>query len=475
MTIVVVGLNYRTAPIEIREKLTLSGYALQIALEELRGVDALDTAYPPQSAASIDEVVILSTCNRLEVIVSAPSAESATARIERFLCNTQTIVLETLREHLYVHTADEAVYHLMRVACGLDSMILGEAQILGQITQAYESALQNGTVGAVLSHLFAQVIHAGKRAHTETAIGRHTTSASHAGALLLMDKLQDPQHARVLVIGAGEMAVLAAQALTRYDVRDLAFLNRTQARAETLAQEFGGRALSWYQFDEALAWADAVICATGAPHTVLHQRDIEAVQQRRQYRPMVIMDIALPRDVEISVNQVTNVQVYDIDDLQSVVDNNIEMRRAAIPQVETIIHQEMARFGEWYHSRQVTPVIKTLREWAQGIADEELVHTLNRLSDADERTRQTVTRLAHRLVNRLLHEPTSRLRIQASEGNACGYAYAVRELFALDALEHIECQHHSQQCTTSETSNGHAHPVTQSCTLHCILPHGTEH
>mgnify|MGYP001176902272 CR=1 FL=1 len=473
MTIVVVGLNYRTAPIEIREKLTLSGFALHLALGELRGgVDTHDTAHPP-SSAPIDEVVILSTCNRLEIIVSAPHVESATAHIERFLCDTQTIDPETLREHLYSYSADEAVHHLMHVACGLDSMILGEAQILGQITQAYESALHSGTVGAVLSHLFAQVIHTGKRAHTETAIGRHTTSVSHAGALLLLDKLQDPQRARVLVIGAGEMAVLAAQALTRYDVRTLAFMNRTQARAETLAQQFGGQALSWYQFDEALTWADAVICATGAPHTVLHRYAIEMVQQRRQYRPMVIMDIAVPRDVEISVNQVANVQVYDIDDLQSVVDNNIEMRRAAMPQVETIIQQEMARFGEWYHSRQVTPVIKTLREWAQGIADEELVQTLNRLSNADERTRQTVTRLAHRLVNRLLHEPTSRLRIQASEGNACGYAYAVRELFALDALDNIECQHYSQQCT--DTPNSHTQSASQSCTLHCILPHGTEH
>jgi glutamyl-tRNA reductase len=281
-----------------------------------------------------------------------------------------------------------------------------------------------------------------------------------------MEKLNQRHNARVVIVGAGEMAVLAAQALKRVDVNDMIFLNRTYTRAEAMEKDFGGKAFGWHQFEEALVWADAVICATGAPHVVIDRHDVEAVLQRRENRPLVIMDIAVPRDVEDTVRELSGVQVYDIDDLQSVVDTNVELRKAAVPQVETIIQQEMARFAEWYHSRQVTPVIKTLREWAQSIADDELVQTLNRLSDADERTREIVSRMAHRLVNRLLHKPTYRLRIQASKGNGYGYAHAVRELFALNNLDAIECQDQESSCAAVGQNR-----TTTQCNLQCILPH----
>jgi glutamyl-tRNA reductase len=465
VTVVVVGLNYRTAPVEIREKLTLSGCALQIALEDLRGLTLPSAADGGHAASVIDEAVILSTCNRLEVYVSTHQPDKGAATIEQFWSGLQNIALADLRSHLYHCAGDEAIQHVMRVACGLDSMILGETQILGQVTQAYEDARSTGTAGAILSHLFAQVVHTGKRARTETPISRYTTSVSHAGALLMMEKLDHGRAARIVIIGAGEMAVLAAQALKRLDVHDITFLNRTYTRAEALAAEFGGKAVAWHQLEQALVWADAVICATGAPHIVLDRQDMETVIGQRGDRPLVIMDIAVPRDVEAAVSELSGIQVYDIDDLQSVVDANVELRRAAVPQVETIIHEEMARFAEWYHSRQVTPVIKTLREWAQSIADEELLQTLNRLADADERTREIVSRMAHRLVNRLLHEPTSRLRIQASEGNGYGYAHAVRELFALHNLDEIACQGHEAGCAAL------GHKQTIECNLQCILPH----
>jgi glutamyl-tRNA reductase len=464
VTIVVVGLNYRTAPVEIREKLALSGCALQTALEDLR-VHIL----PQQgNAAALDEAVILSTCNRLEVYISTHQPNKGIALVEQFLSGLQNISLTDLKAHLYHRVSDDAIQHLMRVGCGLDSMILGETQILGQVTQAFEDAHNAGITGPILAHLFSQVIHTGKRARTETPISRYTTSVSHAGAVLLMEKLNQRHTARMVIVGAGEMAVLAVQALKRFDVNDLIFLNRTYARAEALANDFGGKAFAWHQLDQALVWADAVICATGAPHVVIDRHDVEAVLQRREKRPLVIMDIAVPRDVENTVRELSGVQVYDIDDLQSAVDANVELRKAAVPQVETIIQQEMARFAEWYHSRQVTPVIKTLREWAQSIADDELVQTLNRLSDADERTREIVSRMAHRLVNRLLHEPTYRLRIQASEGNGYGYAHAVRELFALNNLDAIECQGHDLGCAAVGRNQ-----TTTQCNLHCILPSTT--
>ncbi|MDX2162384.1 MAG: glutamyl-tRNA reductase [bacterium] len=456
MSIVIVGLNYRTAPIEIRETLSLAGHALHAALHDLK------QAEPP---GTMEEAAILSTCNRLEVVVStADPVDQVAAGLRTFLARVQGVAVDTLAPHLVTYSGDEAVEHLMRVACGLDSMILGETQILGQVTEAYETAQRAGVTGAVLSHLFAQAIHAGKRAHTETPISRHTTSVSHAGARLLIERFAGlhPSALRVLVIGAGEMAGLAAAALHRHGVTQIGFINRTHSRAETMAAEVNGRAFAWIELNDALTWADAAVCATGAPHTLLHRHDLDVIMPRRAERPLVLIDLAVPRDVEESVRTVAGVALYDIDDLQSVVDANLELRKAALPQAAAIIHDEMRRFAEWYHGRQVTPVIRTLREWAQTIADEELAHTLNRLGDADDHTREVVSRMAQRLVNRLLHQPTSRLRLQASEGNGHGYAHAVRELFALEGLENVTCE-------PARTDGGEP----DSCGLACILPAGT--
>jgi glutamyl-tRNA reductase len=426
VTILVIGLNHRTAPVALRENLALAGCDLPAALQDLRA----HTSQPP--ASIIDEAVILSTCNRLEVWLSSSNTGSAIRLVTPFLARQQGIAGAAAEPHVYHLAGDEAIRHLMRVACGLESMILGESQILGQITKAFEAAQQAGMTRAVLSHLFAQAAHAGKRARAETAISRYTTSVSHTGAALITQKLSQPAAARVLLIGAGETAALAAQALRRFGVRHLAFINRSLGRAEALAADFGGKALAWPQLAHGLAWADAVICATGAPHTVLLRRDIEAVLGQRQGRPLTIMDIAVPRDAEASIRELPGVEYDDIDALQAIVDAHVELRLAAVPQVEAIIEQEMARFVEWYRGRQVAPVITTLRAWAQSIADEELTRTLNRLSDTDEHTQQVVSHMAHRLINRLLHEPTTRLRLEASAGRGGDYAQAVRALFGLD-------------------------------------------
>lgn len=462
MTIAVVGLNYRTTPVEIREKLTLAGCAFQIALEDLK---SLIQSHP----ADIHEGVILSTCNRLEIYVETSAVDGGIKPIKQFISKLQNLPDTEIDDYLYQHIANDAIQHLMRVACGLDSMILGEAQVLGQVTQAFEDARAAALTGPILSHLFAQAIHTGKRARTETPISRYTTSVSHAGAVLLLEKLPQHNTSKILIIGAGEMAVLAAQALKRFEISEIAFVNRTYNRAEALANDFEGKAMTWYQLHEALAWADAVVCATGAPHTILYRSDLEGVASQRTGHPLVIVDIAVPRDVEEGVRELPYIRYYDIDDLQSVVDANIELRKAAVPEVEAIILQEMTRFLEWYRGRQVTPVIKNLRDWAQNIADEELLETLGRLSDADERTRQIVSRMAHRLVNRLLHEPTSRLKMQANVGNGYGYAQAVRELFALNDGEAHECLCDEGHCNFVGT----VEQVSNPCNLQCILPYTT--
>jgi glutamyl-tRNA reductase len=461
VSIVLIGINYRTAPVELREVLALQGCALRMALQELSQL-----ALAPGEQA-VSEAAILSTCNRLEIYVSARHPGETPGAIVRFLAHLQNVPLGELEPHVYQRSGEEAARHLMRVACGLDSMVLGETQVLGQVTQAFEEARAAGTNGPILSHLFTQAIHTGKRARSETAISQHTTSVAHAGVHLVMEQLRGRESRRVLIVGAGEMAVMAAEALRRYAGVEVAFINRTYGRAEALAVELGGQALPWHELELGLVWADAVMCATGAPHTVIYTRDVAAILPRRAGRPLAVVDIAVPRDVEETLGTLEGIAYYDIDDLQLVVDSNLELRKAAVPAVKRIVQEELETFTAWFHSRQVAPVIRDLRARAQELAADELAQALNRLPAADERTQQVLGRLAHRLVNRLLHEPTVRLRAHAADGNGHGYAHALRDLFALDLAES------GSACACGEAANeqenGAASAAVAPCDLHCIL------
>jgi glutamyl-tRNA reductase len=419
VSIVLVGLNHHTAPVELREQLSLSGCALTMALDDIRQTSVLN------------EAVILSTCNRLEIYGVAADAAQGRAFIQNFVTTLQNIPPETMHPHLYFRQDTDAIHHLMRVAAGLDSMILGESQILGQVTQAFTTAQSHGTTGAVLSQLFTKAAHAGKRTRTETEINRYTTSVSHAAALLADGKSGGLKQRNVLVIGAGEMAELAAHAFQKRGVKELAFTNRTYNRAETLARHLGGRAMDWYHLQDALAWADVVVSATSAPHLVLHTADIEKCLAARHNRPLLLIDIAVPRDIEESAGTLPNVQLFDIDDLRSIVDVNMAQRKAAVPQAEAIIEHEQRAFSEWLHSRDVMPVIENLRRRAEAIAQAEIQQALNRLQ-ANNDAEQVITRLAHRLVNKLLHEPTVRLKGFAADGDGYGYAQALADLFALN-------------------------------------------
>jgi glutamyl-tRNA reductase len=419
VSVVLLGVNHHTASVALRERLSLSGCALRTALMELRATEL------------VQEAALLSTCNRLELYAQL----SPRATPESLLTALSALYLlseDELRPHVYLKTGEAVTQHLCRVACGLESMILGEDQILGQVGLAFQEAQTADSVGPVLSRLFAQATQAGKRARTETEISRFTTSVSHAGAQLVL-QTQQPGQSRVLIVGVGEMATLAAQSLAAHPELELAVINRTLTHAEDLAKRLKARALSWCQLDEALCWADAVICATGAPHTVIYYSEVAAAQKARLSRPLTLVDLAVPRDIEESVATLENIAYHDIDALQQVIDANFELRRAAIPAVERIIQQESARFTEWLQTREVTPVIKDLRDWAQGLAQSEVEKALARLPHADEATQRAIEILAHSLVNRLMHEPTLRLRSQAIEGNGVNYADTVRDVFGLEA------------------------------------------
>jgi len=439
MSIVLVGLNHHTAPVALRERLSLAGGALEMALDDLnvgRRMAALPGERAPLSA--IHEGVILSTCNRLEIYATADDQAGGWAAVEAFLAGRRNIPVAELDPHLYLLEDHEAVDHLMRVASGLDSMILGEPQILGQVAEAFAKAQAAGTAGPALSQLFTRAVHAGKRARSETDISRYTTSISHAAARLAKDTLRDLAAARVLIVGAGEMAELAAAAARGEGAQTMTFINRTYARAEFLAQRFGGRALSWSQLVEALAEADLIISATGAPHTVIYRDDVARTLPLRAGRPLVIVDIAVPRDVEEEVGGLPGVVRYDIDQLQLAVDANRSQREAAVPQVEAIVQQEAEQFFGWLSSRQTVQVLVELRRKTQALAETELEHALRRLASPDPRTEHIVSLLADRLVNKLLHEPTVRLKAEAAAGNGTVYAEALRELFALQPGEDVD-------------------------------------
>jgi len=288
----------------------------------------------------------------------------------------------------------------------------------------------------VLSQLFVRAVHTGKRARSETAISRHTTSVSHAAARLARDTFGDLGQARVLIVGAGEMAELAAAAMVHEGARRLTCINRTYARAERLASQFDGRALNWGHLADALAEADVIVTATGAPHTVIYRDDVAQVLPRRNGKPLVIVDVAVPRDVEPEVGDLPGVIRYDIDHLQSAVDTNLAQREAAVPQVEAIVRQETEDFFCWLRGRQVVPVLVELRRKAETVAQSELDLMLRRLDNPDPRTAQMMSLLVHRIVGKLLHEPTVRLKTEAANGNGVVYADALRELFALDAQGH---------------------------------------
>ncbi len=419
MPIVLVGLNHDTAPLDLREKLALSGAGLRQMLTAL-------------GRAGLNEAVVLSTCNRVEICAYAPDAAGTIDTIIEILASQQGMVAAQLVPVLYtLKDEGDVTRHLLRVASGLESMVLGEPQILGQVTKAFEDALQADAAGPILSHLFSSAIHGGKRARTETDISRYTTSVSHAAVQLVQDRLGDVSKQKVLIVGVGEMAVLAGQALVRCGARQIACINRTFDRAQTLAADLPAQAFNWAELYTALVWADVVVSATGAPHTVIYAHDIQTIAPSRAGRKLLIVDIAVPRDIEDSVGELCGIDYCDIDDLQSTVDANMSQRQAAIPKVEALIEEEANTFLEWYYGRQVVPVIRDLRLFAQTIAAEEVTQALNRLESPDARTREVIDHMAHRLVNRLLHQPAIRLRRQAADGNGHDYAHTVLDLFGL--------------------------------------------
>lgn len=430
MKVLLIGLSHKTAPIEIRERLDFAPNTLRSILTHF------DATHQQAHLEDVREGVILSTCNRMEVYALVRDAKVARKAIVDLLSRTCETPPELFSKHLYIYHDEQAIRHLFKVASGLDSMVLGEPQILGQITDAYEAALSQGSAGTVLSALFRAAIHAGKRVRTETRIGVNPSSISSVAASLAQNLLGNLSQRRVLLIGAGEMGAIAVRALIKRGVSDIVVTNRTFKSAEDLAKAWGGKAVAFQQLPETMANSDIIITCTGAPHTILDKELVQPVlTDRPPARPLFIIDIAVPRDVDPDVAELSNVYLNDIDDLQSQADENVKERELEIPRVEVIVDEEVFQFLEWLSSLDVVSTITNLRRQIEEVRQRELKRLFNRL-DLDEREQELVATMSHRLVNKILHEPTMRLKKEASYGNGAAYVSAVHHLFALDTAKH---------------------------------------
>lgn len=425
MNILQIGLNHKTAPVEVREKLAFSAPMLR------SGLTHFDATHAHAHLKAVREGVILSTCNRLELYALVRDFDIAKNSIIKFLARSCEVEPNLFVPYLYTFKNEQAVRHLMRVAAGLDSLVLGEPQILGQITSAYEAALSQRAAGTVMSGLFRAAIHTGKRARTETAISVNPSSISSVAAGMAVQLLGNLTERQVLLIGAGEMGAIAVRALQKRGVKNITVANRTFKNAEQLANAWGGKAVSFQQLPEALVSADIVITSTGAPHTILNKNLLEPTMAARPGRPLFLIDIAVPRDIDPDVTEMENVYLRDIDDLQTLAADNVRERESEIPQVEIIVDQEADGFMEWLQSLSAVSTIASLRQQMNQLRQNELGQLFNRV-DLTEQEQKLVAKMSHRLINKILHEPTIRLKKEAAHGNGAAYTSAVRYLFDLE-------------------------------------------
>lgn len=421
MHIVCLGLNHTTAPISLRERMDFGEEAVKAALARLGCGNGLE---------HVSELVILSTCNRVELYAIA--GQSAFEDLAAFLAEARGLTVETFQPYLYRLEDAEAVSHLMRVAAGLDSMVVGEPQILGQVTHALELARGQEAAGPLLNRLFQAAIHAGKRAHAETHISRNPASISSLAAGLCERAHPDLKSARVVVLGAGEMAELAVEALRKRGVEKILVINRTLERARSLAERWGAETATFELLQSALAQADILIASTGAPHTLIHPEMVSAAMRERSHRPLVLVDIAVPRNVDIEVGELPHVRLYNIDHLNAHLEKSLAARATEVPRVEAILEEEQAEFMEFLSSLDMLPLIADLRQQAESIRQSELAKTFRRLPDLTEAERARIEAMTQALVKKLLESPTRRLRAEAASPQAPDYAAMTRTLFGLN-------------------------------------------
>lgn len=415
------GVSHRTAPIELREKLAKATANLEEALAALR------------QRPLVEEACIVSTCNRVEFYVAGEGEPAALAReLRSFLQSASEMRIVDVDPHLYQHEGVDGLRHLFRVAASLDSMVLGEPQILGQVKEAFAAAQRFGAAGALLNKVFPRAFQVAKRVRTETGIAENAVSMSFAAVELAREIFQSFEEKSVLLIGAGKMSTLAAKHLKNLGVSEIRVANRSIERATELAREVGGTASSLEDLEVLLQKADIVISSTAAPGFVVEKKLMSKVVKSRRYRPILFVDLAVPRDIDPKVGDLDQVFVYDVDELQGVVEENRSARAKEAEDAERIIDEELTSFIRWSRSQQVVPVIKALREKALGLAELEAQRTLANLKASDPKVEQSVRRMAEGVVNKLLHPVLTTLKQEGAEGDPSQLVETLRVLFELE-------------------------------------------
>lgn len=420
MNIVVVGLSHKTATVEVREKLAFSPTQMEKPLNTLLALDG------------ITEGVIVSTCNRVEIYVTTRDIAGGIARVKRFLADYHSFPIDTLENHVYAFHGEDAIRHVFRVASSLDSMVVGEPQILGQIKTSYGYAAEYKSSGIILNRFLHKAFSVAKRVRTETKIASSAVSVAFAAVELARKIFNDLSDKTVMLIGAGEMCELAAKHFLNSGVRGLMVTNRTFERAEKLADEFDGKAVRFDDLFDQLHKADIILSSTGAPHTIIGAGDLEEVMRRRRQKPMFFIDIAIPRDIDPAVNDVENVYLFTVDDLQEVVATNLQQRKEEALKAENIVSEEIGQFFKWLSSLEVTPTIVALRNKFDEIRRAELEKTLAGWKDMPPDGQKKLEALTNAIMNKLLHPPTTLIKQAGQGGRTDLYVDAVRALYGLE-------------------------------------------
>lgn len=402
MTVLALGINHKTASVELREKLAFTPERLPEALQTV------------QKNAGCDEGVILSTCNRTEIY--SFGEHTAPATVIRWLAEFHQVDEQELKQHIYVHRDVEATRHLMRVASGLDSMVLGEPQILGQVKQAYQQAKSVGSVQTYFERMFQQAFSVAKKVRTETDISVNAVSVAFAAVTLAKQVFGSFEKKKVLLVGAGETIELVAKHIYEQGAKDIVVANRTLSRAELVAEQFSAKTCTLSQIPEHILDADVVISSTASTLPIIGKGMIETVFKQRKHRPMFLVDLAVPRDIEPQVAELDDAYLYTVDDLQEIVARNMQARTEAAEEAEAIIEDKAGMFADWLNSLDSVDLIKEYREQSLAVKEELLERALNQL-EAGNNTEQVLKELANKLTNKLIHAPTSALKEAAEQQN----------------------------------------------------------
>ncbi|WP_339262545.1 glutamyl-tRNA reductase [Solibacillus sp. FSL W7-1472] len=440
MHTLVVGLNYKTAPVEIREKLSFIESDLPNAMEAL------------QKQKSILENVIISTCNRTEIYAVVDQLHTGRYYIKQFLANWFNIPMEQFEDHLFIREEDDSLNHLFRVTAGIDSMVLGETQILGQVKKSFLQGQEIGTTGTVYNQLFKQAVTFAKRAHSETAIGENAVSVSYAAVELAKKIFGSLKDKHVAILGAGKMGELAIQNLYGNGVGKVTVINRTFEKAQNLALKFDGDAKAMNELQCTLLEADILISSTGATDYVIDYDLMKDVAKFRKGDPLFMVDIAVPRDLDPRIGDVSNVFLYDIDDLQGIVQANLAERERAANEITAMIQEEIIQFKDWFNTLGVVPVISALRKKAASIQEETMLSIENKMPNLTERERKILNKHTKSIINQLLKTPILQAKELANEKNAEAQLALFQQIFGIEDEVQHEVQQLRPEVKRSETA-----------------------